>query len=335
MRIVLQCLFVVALLFSLYWLLPIFRPFLIGAFFAAIIQKPAHHLQKSKFITRSFAVFISLVALIGLFFASFTLFCLIGARTVTHLHSVVPQYVPIAAAHLEQTINGIAAVLTQEQKTAVLQFIHSLESTAETYAGKWILSGTFLLLALPGTAAEILLALLAAFFIAKDAQLFEKALPGLIREKTRQAVLDFSSSFYAYIYAQLQLFGFTFFAACTGFFLLGTPHILELAFLTAILEFVPIIGSSLLFVPWIFFCFLTGQVKIAGFIFILYLILVIMRQLLEPKLVSDSAGLHPLAVLFSAFAGYQLLGVFGIMSGPLFLLACLSVYRSGLLFTKR
>lgn len=339
MRMILQYFIIIALLLVTYWLLPIFKPFLAGAFFAAILLKPTHFIQRKTSISRSLAVLLSLFLMVALFFSAITIFCLIGARTISHIHDVVPIYAPIAVAHAEQIISEITAVLTPDQKIALVQFIESLgstaEKTAEMYAGDWILSGTVLLLAIPGTAAEILIALLAAFFIAKDGDLFLKAIPVHLHEKAQNAAAEFSASFYSYTRAQIHLFAFTFFAACTGFFLLRTPHLIELAFLTAVLEFVPVIGSSLLFVPWILFCLLTGQVKIAVFVAILYIALMIMRQLLEPKLVSDSAGLHPLAVLFSAFAGYHLLGVFGVMIGPLFLLVCLSVYRSGLLITKR
>lgn len=339
MRMIIQYVLVSAVLLSIYWLLPIFKPFLAGAFFAAVLHKPAHFIQKKAGVSRNVAVLASLGWILCLFSAGLFLFCWIGARTASHIHYVIPHYIPVATAHLEQLINSITAFLTEDQKELLVQSLYDVETaignTIEEYAGKWLLIGTSYFLALSGTAVEVLIAILAAFFIAKDGSSFISILPESIREKTAIAANDFSASFYAYGYAQVQLFAATFAAACIGFFLLHIPHVLELAFLTAVLEFLPIIGSSLLFLPWVFFCILTGQTKIAIFAAILYVIITIMRQLLEPKLVADSAGLHPLAVLFAAFAGYHLAGIFGLMTGPLFLLACSSVYRSRLLFTKR
>ena len=339
MRIIIQCVLVSAVLLSVYLLLPIFKPFLAGAFFAAVLHKPAHFLQKKASVSRNTAVLASLCWVLLLLAAGLLLFGWISARTASHIHYVVPHYIPVAIAHLEQFIQNVTAFLTEDQKELLLQSLYAIEeaagNTVEQYAGKWLLTGTFYFLAFPGTAAEILIAILAAFFMAKDGSSFISVLPEPIREKTAIAANDFSTSFYAYGYAQLQLFTATFAAAGIGFFLLRIPHVLELAFLTAALEFLPIVGSSLLFVPWIVFYILTGQTNTAVFVAILYIIIMIMRQLLEPKLVSDSAGMHPLAVLFTAFSGYHLAGVFGLVTGPLFLLACLSMHRSHLLFTKR
>lgn len=339
MRMIIQYVAAIAALLLVYWLLPIFKPFLAGAFFAAVLHKPAHLIQRKTALSRGGAVFAAMLWILLLVSACFLLFAWISARTASHLHYVIPSYIPIASAYLEQILQNAMDFLTEDQLALLLQSLDRIETatahTVEEYAGKWLLSGTFFFFALPGTATELLITLLAAFFIAKDGPLFVSFLPKSIRSKAAAAAHDFSFSFYAYGYAQLKLFAATFIAAGIGFFLIGTPHGIELAFLTAVLEFVPIIGSSLLFLPWIFFCLLTGQTHIALFAAVLYIILVIMRQLLEPKLVSDSAGLHPLAVLFAAFAGYHLTGVFGLITGPLFLLACLSIRRTGLFFTGR
>ncbi|WP_046174046.1 sporulation integral membrane protein YtvI [Domibacillus indicus] len=338
MRLFVHYVLVSAALLSIYWLLPIFKPFLAGAFFAAVLHKPAHFLQKKAAVSRNAAVLASLFWVLCLFSAGLLLFGWISARTASHIHYVIPHYIPVATAHLEQFVHSVTAFLSEDQKELLLQTIHTLETaagnTVEQYAGKWLLTGTSYFLAVSGTAVELLIVLFTAFFIAKDGSFFISFLPEPLRKKIAAAANDFSASLYAYGYAQLQLFIITFAAACIGFFLLRIPHVLELAFLTAVLEFLPIVGSSLLFVPWILFCFLTGQTSTGVFAAVLYAILTIMRQLLEPKLVSDSAGLHPLAVLFAAFAGYHLAGVFGLITGPLFLLACSSMYRARLWFTK-
>ncbi|MCM3786956.1 AI-2E family transporter [Domibacillus indicus] len=339
MRIIVQYLIASAIFLLIYWLLPIFKPFLAGAFFAAVLHRPAHFIQRKTNASRTVAVCVSMVWILLLLSAGCLLFAWISARTVSHLHTVIPHYIPIAVMHLEQLLQSMMNFLTKDQLALLLQYLHTVETaaahTVEESAGKWLLAGTFYFLSLPGTATQLLIALLAAFFMAKDGSFFLSLLPESIRAKTARAANTFSFSLYAYGYAQLKLFTVTFTAACAGFFLLGTPHILELAFLTAVLEFIPIVGSILLFVPWIFFCLLTGQTHAAIFTAVLYTTLVLVRQLLEPKLVSDSAGLHPLAVLFAAFAGYHLTGVFGLITAPLFLLLGLSIHQAGLFFTKR
>ncbi|OMP67465.1 AI-2E family transporter [Domibacillus epiphyticus] len=328
--------------FTFYLFLPVLKPFLIGAFFAIAAQKPARIMQKKLSISEQTAVFFALCSVASLFLFILLIIGFVGARTAAHLTSVIPKYKDIIVLNIEETIQTISAALSDQQKENVIFFIETMSDSAVTIAGQyaesWLLSGTAFFLRIPGAASEIIVAVLSAFFIARDGRRIIRLIPALVHERILLAISYFVTAVQSFMTAQIILFIITFAAASGGFFLLRYPHAIEVAFLAAIADLIPLLGSSLLFIPWMAFSALTGQYMAAILLAILYVVLVIMRQLLEPKLVSGAIGLHPLAVLFSAFAGLTFFGAAGMVSGPLLLLACQSIYRSGLtqlLFIKR
>lgn len=342
MRFIHHFIVLLAIGLAFYWFMPVLKPFIIGAFFAAAAQKPAHFLQKKGRFSPSLSVVSALIFVVFLFGIGCSIVLLIAARTVSHLVAVIPSYMDIAAFHIEHGMDIISARLSTTQEETIIQLIQTLNGSISKitvdYAETWILSGTSFMLSIPGAATEIIVAALSAFFIAKDGGHMIKMLPASIHERLLLAFTDFSSACRSFIKAQCLLFSATFMTASFGLLLLRAPHVVEVAFLAAVAEFIPIIGSSLIFLPWIGFFLLIGEPISAALLAVLYTVLMIMRQLLEPKLVSSAVGLHPLAVLFSIFAGLTFFGAAGMATGPFLLLAILSVHRSGLLqmlFTKR
>ena len=69
-------------------------------------------------------------------------------------------------------------------------------------------------------------------------------------------------------------------------------------------------------IPWAAANLLSGEYIKAAYLFGLYLIVMIVRQLLEPKIVGKKLGINPLVTLFAMFAGYKLAGFFGLILGP-------------------
>ena len=69
--------------------------------------------------------------------------------------------------------------------------------------------------------------------------------------------------------------------------------------------------------PWAIFAFLTGDVGLGAGLLILYGVILIVRQIAEPKIVGNSIGLHPLATLASVYLGIRFAGFLGIFIGPI------------------
>ena len=93
----------------------------------------------------------------------------------------------------------------------------------------------------------------------------------------------------------------------------------------------PVLGPGLVFVPWIIWEFISGHTGLGVSLLVVYTVISVVRQILEPKIVGDSIGLHPLATLISLYVGLQLGGVVGMILGPVTVVIVIACYRAGLL----
>lgn len=132
-----------------------------------------------------------------------------------------------------------------------------------------------------------------------------------------------------YLRACLLLGLLTFLQAFIGLALLRVPYAFILAVLIAVVDFLPLLGTGLILIPWAIVSLLLGEVKLGIGLLILYAISSVVRQILEPKLIGDGLGLHPLVSLAAMYAGLRLFGVWGMILAPLLAAAVAGVLGEG------
>lgn len=120
-----------------------------------------------------------------------------------------------------------------------------------------------------------------------------------------------------YLRACLLLGLLTFLQMFIGLAVLGIPYAFLLALLIAAVDFLPLLGTGIILIPWSVICLLLGEVKLGIGLIVLYGVSTVIRQVLEPKLIGEGLGLHPLLSLFSMYAGLRLFGVGGMILAPL------------------
>ena len=120
-----------------------------------------------------------------------------------------------------------------------------------------------------------------------------------------------------YLRACLLLGLLTFCLSFIGLAILRVPYAFILALLLAVVDLLPLLGTGVILIPWALICLLLGQAKLGIGLLILYGAATLIRQVLEPKLIGEGLGLHPLLSLFSMYAGLRLFGVWGMILAPL------------------
>ncbi len=104
---------------------------------------------------------------------------------------------------------------------------------------------------------------------------------------------------------------------CTiGFLFVKRDYALLLGVGIALLDAFPILGSGLVLVPWTVVCFLRGDYTGMAVLVITYVLCVLVREILEPKLLGDRMGIPPLYALMAVYVGVELFGVAGVILGP-------------------
>ena len=120
-----------------------------------------------------------------------------------------------------------------------------------------------------------------------------------------------------YLRSCLLLGLLTFLISFIGLAMLGVPYAFLLALLLAAVDLLPLLGTGIILVPWAAVCLLLGQVKLGIGLLVLFGAGTVTRQVLEPKLIGEGLGLHPLLSLAAMYAGLRLFGVWGMILAPL------------------
>ena len=85
-------------------------------------------------------------------------------------------------------------------------------------------------------------------------------------------------------------------------------------------------GSSAAMVPWAIITAINGDIRLAVCILVLLGIMSFVRQILEPKIVSGKIGIHPIFTLIAMYTGFKVIGVFGMLLGPIILIILKNVF---------
>ena len=90
----------------------------------------------------------------------------------------------------------------------------------------------------------------------------------------------------------------------------------------------PILGSGTVMIPWAIICGLNGDIQLGIAIIILLVIMSVVRQFLEPRLVSKHIGVHPIFTLIAMYTGFKFIGVMGMLIGPIILIIFKNVFAT-------
>lgn len=81
-------------------------------------------------------------------------------------------------------------------------------------------------------------------------------------------------------------------------------------------------------IPWAILCAINGDLNLGIAIIILLVIMSVIRQLLEPKLVSKNIGIHPIFTLIAMYPGFKVIGVMGLLIGPIVLIIFKNIFAN-------
>ncbi|HHT27654.1 MAG TPA: sporulation integral membrane protein YtvI [Firmicutes bacterium] len=185
---------------------------------------------------------------------------------------------------------------------------------------------------LPGLAVNLFIALLTAFLLTKDwhyiIHLLRELLPDEWRVSFDRAGAELGESLGRYILAQVVVIGITTLVYMLGLLLLGVDGWLAAGLFGGILDLVPIIGPAFIYLPWAIYAFVVGERTLALWLLALYGGISALRQLIAPKVVGDSLGVHPLAMIAGLYWGSILFGAKGFLITPLLLIFTKAVIKA-------
>jgi len=120
-----------------------------------------------------------------------------------------------------------------------------------------------------------------------------------------------------YVRSYVLIMLITFAELLVGLMLIGTKNAFAWAAVIALLDFLPVIGSGAVMVPWAAVQLIIGNTVHGVGLLLVLLMITVVRNIVEPKIVGSQVGLHPLAALVSMFVGTKLFGFIGLILFPI------------------
>ncbi len=146
-------------------------------------------------------------------------------------------------------------------------------------------------------------------------------LPGAIRKKLPEWKPAVRRFFKRYLGAYLRILGMTFLELLAGLLILRVENALLLSLLIALVDILPVLGVGTVLIPWGIIALLRQNTFLGAGLLILCLIVTVVRQITEPRILGRHFGLHPLLTLAVTYAGFRLFGVIGMLVSPAVALA--------------
>lgn len=347
LRILLVLLLTVIGLFLLYHFLRLTYPFLIAALLSVMISPVIGFLETKARFPRPLAVLTSILFLIGIVGGIITILVKFTVDGVVYLSEYIPSQIELVSNNLQSYFNeyvlplwdqgiGLLDLLEPSQRQAMQEGIQLIGSNIASLLGNFghrIASGiTSFVGALPITFTVILFSILAIYFISRDlgnyVDLYKEKLPHVFKEKTFRVLADLRIKVFGFIKSQFILMILTMFVSLIGLLILRADQVITLAAILGALDLIPYFGPGFVLIPWSLYSFFTGDLFMGVGLLALYASTVVVRQLAEPKVLSSSMKLNPLAILVSLFVGLQLFGIIGLVVGPISLVLLLSLYEA-------
>ncbi len=111
----------------------------------------------------------------------------------------------------------------------------------------------------------------------------------------------------------------TFVELSIGLSLIGIDHSVLIALAISIFDILPVLGTGGIMIPWSLICLIQGNFILGIELILVYVIITVIRNIVEPKIVGAELGIHPVATLMAMLVGGQLFGIIGLFGFPILL----------------
>ncbi len=327
------------IMFAFSHLYKIAAPILFSFVIFLIIEPLAKRLNKWG-IKKSIASGISILFFTLLLLGAFSLTGVLITKQSSDLLNRVPEYSAILSEQI--------AVIFQELKLqlgklpADFDFFEKSSENAQEMSNKIIKWVTAFLHALVGYFSSfttfvfnVVVGVVLAYFLSIEIKGWKK----IANEKTprtfKHAFVFLRDNVFkgiaSYLKAQFKLISVTFLVILVALLILNVKSAFTVALVAAIFDVLPLLGVSTLFIPWIIYLFVVGQTGLALWLTALLLVVILTRQVLEPKITGDSLGVSAFTMLAFMMISLSMFGIAGVIMSPILVILLKSLYDQGYL----
>lgn len=319
----------------------LFLPFLLAFGMAALLNPLVRWIQRKLNWSRSLTALVTVLILVGLVVGGLVALLYGLGREVVSLAQNWETLFDQVLTGLEE-LEGMFArfqtllpadltLATQDLGDKLVGWVQRSVSSGLSASAQYI---TDKAMAAPGFFLGLVMFLMATYFLSAEYPYLrtrmiqhtdDRALHFLAQMKKTVV-----AAFGGYLKAQVLLSVGVFFILLAGFLITGQSYALLLALGLAVLDFIPLLGSGTVMIPWAVIAFLTRNYPTAIAVILIWSVIAVFRRTAEPKVVGDQTGLSPVLSLVSIYAGMKVGGVMGMILGPIVVLVVLNLVGIGM-----
>lgn len=325
-------------------------PFVVAFFLAMLLQRPVNFLSTKTPLKRGIS---SVIMVLFVLVIVGSILGLIIGRIVIELKGFfdyllikmedAPAFVDQIQAWLSDTFSFLPKSLHESIMTATENFLNRLmgiEAKASADAIQAESSGIdFSLLSSPlgavwGTAKQIpmiavgvLVCVVSCCFMTTDYRTLRDMILSQLSQERQSAVIRTKQVTFSTLGKMGKAYSIilfvTFMEMLLGLSFLKLIHVYDsgyifaIAFITAVVDIIPVLGTGTILIPWALWSLFTGDVGLGIGLLVVYAIISVIRQVIEPKLVASQLGLPPFVTIMAMYIGSQLFGFVGLFLLPI------------------
>ena len=327
-RVFKKILYIVLLLVSLivaFKLSVFYMPFLVAFIISLIIEPLIRILMRKMKFTRRTSSIIIFIVVSAIILGTIIWGIVSLVSEASNLLEGLNEYIEKAYTFFQNFLQSIDfnKFHLPNEITSVLQ---NSTNGLLTNLSDWIrnvLNGLLnMITSIPIIAIYFVVTIMALYFICVDKvyilDQLEHHLPEKWVFKLGNHVRDLTKTLGGYLKAQVTLIFTSFLISLVGLYILKFAKFniefpLLMALFIGFVDALPILGSGTVMIPWAIISALNGDLKLGIAIFVLFVIMSIIRQFMEPKLVSKHIGTHPIFTLIAMYTGFKFIGVMGML----------------------
>lgn len=326
---------------------PLLMPFILAFLVAVLLQVPVRFMHRKTRIKKKLCALICAI----LFFMALAAFISWGGiELVTGAHKLIinlPQFYTNTVEPMLMDVFNKLETLKVWNELNLMDLLKNLETQLmDALAGIATKASTAALGIVTGFAASLpmlfiktVLFFVSTVFITMDYDKIMGFVVYQMNDRVREIFEETKSYMinvlFVVIRSYIIIMSITFVELSVGLSIIKIDYAILIALCIAIFDILPVLGTGGVMIPWTVISIILGNYWLALKLFILYVIITIVRNIIEPKIVGSQLGLHPIVTLSSMFAGLQVLGGLGLFGFPIGLSLLVHLNKKGVIQVMR
>lgn len=317
-----------------------YMPFLVAFVISLMIEPGIKYLMKKTKLSRKMSSIIIFIIVFTIIIGSVTWGIVSLISESTTLLQTLNLYIDKAYTQIQETIGKISisrASISNDVTNLMQDASKEVLFKISTWITRFLTKLMSVITSIPTIAIYVVITILSVYFVCTDRiyilDFMEHHMPRKWVQKIGVHIREITIKLGGYLKAEAILILVSFIISLVGLYIfkfvgMNVKYPLLIALGIGFVDALPILGSGSVMAPWAVMEALNGDIQLGVAIIVLWIIMSIVRQFLEPKIVSGKIGIHPIFTLIAMYTGFRVIGVMGMLVGPIVLIILKSVFAS-------